>query len=99
MGDEGFVFRVFGQDGFALAVQAQNDGRAVEGAEHDDHAAVFAEVRNRFRAASGQVLIGDGGRIDDAKGVAAFGRAVDVAVGGQRRGGDKEDVLAFDPRF
>jgi hypothetical protein len=86
----------FGDD-FAAAVEADDSGRAVKGAEHDDDAAVFLEVRGGFGAAAGVILIDDVHGAEDAEGIAAFGRDVDVRVVGNGRGADEEDFLGGEP--
>jgi hypothetical protein len=81
----------------AAAVEADDLGRAIEGAEHDDDAAVFLEVRGGFGAAAGVILIDGFHGAEDAEGIAAFGGEVDVGIGGKGRGADEEDFLLRDP--
>ena len=86
----------FGDD-FAAAVEADDLGRAIEGAEHDDDAAVFLKVCGSFGAAAGIILVDDFHGAEDAEGIAAFGGEVDVGIGGEGRGADEEHFLLGDP--
>ena len=56
---EVFLFRVVGQDGAAVAVKAQDVGRAIVCAEHEGDAAVLKEVGRCFIAAAVKVEVGD----------------------------------------
>ncbi|HXR54839.1 MAG TPA: hypothetical protein VN793_07305 [Acidimicrobiales bacterium] len=86
-------------DGNHLAgpVEAHDPGRAGEGTEHQDDAAVLTQVRDRLGAASGEVQIGGPMVVQDREGpLIALGRAVDVAVGVKRRRGHEEHRLGLD---
>ena len=86
-------------DGNHLAgpVEAHDPGRAGEGAEHEDDAAVLTQVRDRLDAAPGEVEIGDPMVVQDGeRPLIALGRAVDVAVGVKRRRGHEEHRLGLD---
>jgi len=86
-----------GGDRFAAAVETENAGIAIEGAEHDNDPAVLAKVGDGFRATAGVFLVGDFHGAENAEGIASFGREVDVAGGGERRAGNEEDALLLDP--
>ena len=88
------VLGVPGLDHLATPVQANDLGRAVKGAEHDDDAPVFFDMRNRFNATAGQIQVRDHARRKNAKAVQSFRREIEQAVIGARSGGDEEDVLS-----
>src|SRR5207245_11748028 len=67
-------------------------------AEHHDDAPVLARVRDRLRAAADEVEIPDLARAEDPEPAqVALRRHVDVAVRGQRRRRDEEQMLPLDP--
>ncbi len=84
-------------DHLALAVNAQDIGRPVEGAEHDDDPPVFFEMSDRFHPAAGEVEIGHGAGVDDLEGLFdPLRRAVEQAIVGSGGGGDEKDMLVID---
>ena len=85
------------QDGFAAAVDTHDFWRTLEGTKHDNDTFVFLYVGDRFDAATGEVEVSDLVFVEDAEGVAAFGRAIHVSVTVEGRGGYKENVLLGDP--
>ena len=73
-------------------------GRPVHAQKHQRDAAVLAQVRHGLDAAAGEVQVRHPVRAEHGEGVpAALGRAVDEAVGGERRGRDEEDRLCGEP--
>ena len=80
------------------AVQPHDPRRTLERAEHDDDAAVLARVRDRLCAAADEVEISNLVRPEDSEPAqVALWRHVDVAVLGERRRGDEEEMLLLDP--
>ena len=80
------------------AVQANDPRRPFEGAEHDDDAPVFAQVRDRLRSTPDEVEVGDLPRAEDPEPAEiALRRDVDVPVAGERRRADEEEALRLDP--
>ena len=81
-------------DGAGAAVETQDQRIALEGAEHDRHARVEAEVRGGLVAAAGEVEPQDPVGSVDPQRVHALGREVDPPLGD--RGRDEEDLLPVD---
>jgi hypothetical protein len=77
-----------------LAVEPQDVGRAVEGAEHDGEPPVGPEVGGGLGAAAGAVEIGDRMLVDDRERVRPARRNVDARA--WRRGSGEEDALPGD---
>lgn len=96
---ERFVFGSAFNIAGAFSVEAEDLGRAFEGAEHDDDAAVFSEVGDGLGTAAGVVEVGGFERAEHSEAVSAFGREVDVSFGGERGGSDEEHFLFFYPGF
>jgi hypothetical protein len=59
---------------------------------HQGDAGAVAEVGAGFVAAACEVEVGDGGGVEDAEAIDAFGGEVDAAVGG----GGEEEMLGLD---
>ena len=82
----------------AATVEAQDLRRALERAEHDHDASVFAQVRERLGAAPEHVEVRDGlGPGHAQRPDRALRRQVHVTAGGERRGPDEEERLLRDP--
>src|SRR5690606_32007043 len=90
-------FLVFGaaaaQDA-AAAIEPQDTGRALEGAEHQRQASIRPQMGCRFVAAAGEVEIGHIAVAEHSQGIGASGRHVDPAV--TSGGGGEEYLLAPD---
>ncbi len=78
-------------------MQADDTGRAGEGTEHQDDAAVLSQVGDGLYAAAGAIEVGHlGGAEHGELTVVALRRAVHMALGAERRRGDEEDRLGLE---
>ena len=99
VGEKGGVFRPLrgaGHDGKTFPIEAQDVGCALKGTKHKSDALVFQQVGGGFVAAADQIEVGDPAVRQKAETVKALGREVEVALGAQRGGGDKKQVLRLD---
>src|SRR5215475_12933809 len=81
---------------FPPTIEPENEGRSLEGAEHNGDAAILLKMSDGLSAAAREVLIRKGIRIEDGKRVLTFRRDVDVTAVFQRSGGNEENVLLCD---
>ena len=94
VGTKVLPFRVAGADDPPAAVEPQDEGLALEAAEHERQPPVLGDVGGRLVLAAGQVQVADAPVTQDAEGVEPFRREVDAALVGGR--GVEEDPLRRD---
>src|ERR1700761_4887366 len=80
----------------AAPVEPEDQGRAIESAEHDGDPPARPDMRGRLVAASCAIEIGDGLRSEDAERVRAARRQIDMATASSR--GDEENMLLCNER-
>ena len=88
------IGRAAATQGLAAAIEPEDIGRPLEGAEHDGEPAVSLQMRGGLVAAAGSVEIDDGALVDDRERVGPARRNVDSRIRRRRRG--EEHPLAVD---
>jgi hypothetical protein len=80
-----------------MTVQSNNLGRTVPSAKHDDDTAVLIYVRGSLSTAASIILVSHLHWPENAEGLAALGRRVDVAARRKRCCRDEENSLPGNP--
>jgi len=92
--EQSIVFITMARDNPAVSVEAKNQRRALEGAEHQGEAAIGDEMRSGFVSAAGEIEIDDGVGIEHAERCHISRREIDATFAGGR--GIEKDVLPLD---
>src|SRR5258708_27614652 len=86
-------------DDFTTPVKSHDHGCSLKGAHHDNDAAIFANMSNRFNSAADQVQVNKGFVVQDADRVTILRRTIDMAMWIKWSRGHEKDPLHTNPLF